>query len=359
MNMSIGYAITTVVSFLLAAGYLFAAKQKNNWLVLLFLSVFIVNLGYLALACSSTLEAALMANRIAYLGSVFLPFSMLMAIANVCRIKVSRRLTTLLAGISVAVFLLAATPGYLDCYYRDVSIVFINGMARLNKIYGPLHGVYYVYLFSYFTMIAAVVVWSIRKGAVASGQYGAVLLIVVLLNISIWLIEQMIESQFEFLAVSYMISELLLLFVYDVMKNDKRFVVADIQEVQVSEIDVSEREVPEIKASEIKTFVIDISEAEMFESEEISKPVSESEPELDMMQIVALYWPEFEQLSAREREVLQCILEDKKRKDIAEALCISENTVKTHISRLYSKLGVANRRELLFQIVHRQQEHSI
>ena len=334
MNMSIGYAITTVVSFLLAAGYLFAAKQKNNWLVLLFLSVFIVNLGYLALACSSTLEAALMANRIAYLGSVFLPFSMLMAIANVCRIKVSRRLTTLLAGISVAVFLLAATPGYLDCYYRDVSIVFINGMARLNKIYGPLHGVYYVYLFSYFAMIAAVVVWSIRKGAVVSGQYGAVLLIVVLLNISIWLIEQMIESQFEFLAVSYMISELLLLFVYDVMKNDKRFVVADIQEVQVSEIDVSE-------------------------SEEISKPVSESEPELDMMQIVALYWPEFEQLSAREREVLQCILEDKKRKDIAEALCISENTVKTHISRLYSKLGVANRRELLFQIVHRQQEHSI
>ena len=334
MNMSIGYAITTVVSFLLAAGYLFAAKQKNNWLMLLFLSVFIVNLGYLALACSSTLEAALMANRIAYLGSVFLPFSILMAIANVCRIKVSRRLTTLLAGISVAVFLLAATPGYLDCYYRDVSIVFINGMARLNKIYGPLHGVYYVYLFSYFAMIAAVVVWSIRKGAVASGQYGAVLLIVVLLNISIWLIEQMIESQFEFLAVSYMISELLLLFVYDVMKNDKRFVVADMQEVQVSEIDVSE-------------------------SEEISKPVSESESELDMMQIVALYWPEFEQLSAREREVLQCILEDKKRKDIAEALCISENTVKTHISRLYSKLGVANRRELLFQIVHRQQEHSI
>ena len=129
-----------------------------------------------------------------------------------------------------------------------------------------------------------------------------------------------------------MISELLLLFVYDVMKNDKRFVVADIQEVQVSEIDVSE-------------------------SEEISKPVSESE--LDMIQIVALYWPEFEQLSAREREVLQCILEDKKRKDIAEALCISENTVKTHISRLYSKLGVANRRELLFQIVHRQQEHSM
>ena len=183
-------------------------------------------------------------------------------------------------------------------------------------------------------MIAAVVVWSIRKGAEASGQYGAVLLIVVLLNISIWLIEQMIESQFEFLAVSYMISELLLLFVYDVMKNDKRFVVADMQEVQVSEIDVSE-------------------------SEEISKPVSESESELDMMQIVALYWPEFEQLSAREREVLQCILEDKKRKDIAEALCISENTVKTHISRLYSKLGVANRRELLFQIVHRQQEHSI
>ena len=74
--------------------------------------------------------------------------------------------------------------------------------------------------------------------------------------------------------------------------------------------------------------------------------------------MMAQYWPEVEQLSAREREVLQCILEDKKRKEIAETLFISENTVKTHISKLYSKLGVANRRELLFQLVQRQRGDS-
>ena len=45
-------------------------------------------------------------------------------------------------------------------------------------------------------------------------------------------------------------------------------------------------------------------------------------------------------------------------KEIAEVLCISENTVKTHITRVYGKLEVANRSELLLQIVQRQKNHT-
>lgn len=353
MDMSIAYFITTVVSFVLAAGYLFFAKRKNNWLVLLFLSVFIVNLGYFALACSSTLEEALLANRIAYFGSVFLPLAMLMGICDVCRVKIPRSLIAVLTGISIVVFLIAATPGYLDCYYKEVTLVFVNGMAKLQKTYGPLHNVYYVYLFGYFAMMAAVVVWSIRKGEVMSGRYGAILQVVVLLNICIWLVEQLAGSTFEFLAVSYMISELLLLFVYDVMAHDGRLAVSVNSQTQAEQM-IENSEVSEGLEAEMVT--VHLSEDIMEKSEpQVDIPIHE----LDMMQMMIQYWPEVEQLSVREREVLECILEDKKRKEIAEALCISENTVKTHISKLYSKLGVANRRDLLFQLVQRQQERSV
>jgi len=53
----------------------------------------------------------------------------------------------------------------------------------------------------------------------------------------------------------------------------------------------------------------------------------------------------FEQLTARETEVLQCISQGQSNKQIAAILNISEHTVKFHISSIYAKLEVANRTE--------------
>ena len=48
-------------------------------------------------------------------------------------------------------------------------------------------------------------------------------------------------------------------------------------------------------------------------------------------------------LTRREREILACVAEGTSNQAIAEKLCISEPTVKTHLSRVYAKLGVKNR----------------
>ena len=55
---------------------------------------------------------------------------------------------------------------------------------------------------------------------------------------------------------------------------------------------------------------------------------------------------EGEIIGPREREILELILDNKKRKEIAEELHLSENTIKTHTRTLYMKLGVTNREEL-------------
>jgi LuxR family transcriptional regulator, maltose regulon positive regulatory protein len=52
-----------------------------------------------------------------------------------------------------------------------------------------------------------------------------------------------------------------------------------------------------------------------------------------------------EDLSAQERRVLRLLAAGLKRQEIAEELVLSVNTVKTHLQRLYSKLGVTNRTE--------------
>lgn len=86
-----------------------------------------------------------------------------------------------------------------------------------------------------------------------------------------------------------------------------------------------------------------------------SEPESEPEPQAVSEQKQVVSWQEdlplLEQLTPREREIAGLLLQGYTNKQIAAALDISENTMKTHSRRIYAKLNVANKRELM-QLAH-------
>jgi DNA-binding NarL/FixJ family response regulator len=53
-------------------------------------------------------------------------------------------------------------------------------------------------------------------------------------------------------------------------------------------------------------------------------------------------------LSKRESEVVSCLAEGLSNREIAERLGLSQHTIKNHLFRIFDKLGVSNRIELLF-----------
>ena len=161
VSMSVIYGVSAGISLLLLIGYGALVKKKEIWLLLLFTSVFLVNAGYFSLSMSRTLEEALLANRIAYLGSVFLPFFMMMTIIGVC--------------INIVVFLIAASPGYTGWYYKEATLVIVNGAAKLQKVYGPLHKIYFVYLFAYLALMIGLIYRSVRKKLVDSPKQAGLL----------------------------------------------------------------------------------------------------------------------------------------------------------------------------------------
>jgi DNA-binding CsgD family transcriptional regulator len=55
-------------------------------------------------------------------------------------------------------------------------------------------------------------------------------------------------------------------------------------------------------------------------------------------------------LSPREAEILFEILQDQKETTIAEHLAISPHTVHAHLERLYRKLGVSSRVQLIVRV---------
>ncbi|MGN0133804.1 MAG: response regulator transcription factor, partial [Anaerotignum sp.] len=166
------------------------------------------------------------------------------------------------------------------------------------------------------------ILYSVWKKRIASFQHASLLLVVVLLNIAIWFVEQLIHWDFEFLSVSYIISELLMLILYSMLQEYEQLQCQPVTETVVKEALQKEPETVEPEA--VVKFDID--------------------------QIVE-HWSEVVKLSPREQDIFRAILEDKKRKEIAEELCISENTVKTHITNVFSKFEVSTRSELFAKVM--------
>ena len=139
------YAGTFAVSLFMIALYFTIDKKRDKWLLLLFSSVAVCDLGYFLLSISKNLSMALWANRVAYLGNVFLPFFLLLMIVNLLRFKFPKALTWVLISINTVMLFIATSGGYLPIYYKDVSLSVVDGIAVLVKEYGPLHGVYKIY----------------------------------------------------------------------------------------------------------------------------------------------------------------------------------------------------------------------
>ncbi|MBO5092115.1 MAG: hypothetical protein J6C61_06510 [Clostridia bacterium] len=309
------YGVTLLLSVGLLIAYSIIVKTKEFWLTLLYACVTIVNLGYLLLSIAKTEGFAIFANDVAYFGSVFLSMCMLLTIVRLCGFKI--RLAHIIACVSAGavMFLIIATAGILPWYYESISLVAIDGATKLIKEYGPLHPVYLVYLLTYFALMIITIILSIAKKKIGRPKFAGFIAGIVCSNIIVWLFEKFVSWDFEFLSVTYIISELLLLLLYWMMQDY-----------------IPIRDIPTPISHEIKT----------------DTNVEQK------LKIALSFLPEGEELSVRENEILIAVLENKKRKNIAIEMHLSENTVKTYTRNLYNKLRVSSREELYQRISQKQ-----
>ena len=313
-SLSIIYLITTILSLALIAGYFLAIKKKELWFIVLFVSVFVVNVGYYSLSISDTLNEALWANRISYLGSVFLPLSMLMSILKLSKLNYKKWHEWLLLGISIMVFFIAASPGILGIYYKSVTLETINGVSVLHKEYGPWHSVYLFYLLGYFGVMIASVIHAAVKKKIDSTIHALIILAAVFVNICVWLFGQLVNIDFEFLSVSYIITELFLICVY-LMIQFQDAMIASLQD--------------KLAASH----------------ETAAKIVTRNSHEF--VEHLKFFAEQIPTLTASEKSIYDCYVAGMATKEVLAEKDIAESTLKYHNRNLYSKLGVSSRKELL------------
>ncbi len=106
---------------------------------------------------------------------------------------------------------------------------------------------------------------------------------------------------------------------------------------------------PAIKAGAISYLLKDVSPEELahaIRAAQRNEAVLHPEVAARLMQEFSAPRPDeapVEQLTPREMEVLRLIARGKSNKEIADALIVSEKTVKTHVSNILSKLHLADR----------------
>ena len=312
--MTTGYAICLIAAVGLLIAYSVIVKAKEFWLTMLHVCVSVVNLGYLIMSLANTVEFAVFGNDVAYLGSVFLSMCMFLTIVRLCGFEIKKSHVITCVSLGAVMFAVIASSPMLPLYYKSIDIETIDGAAKLVKEYGVLHPVYLFYLLGYFASMIGTIIHSVRKKKIGEPKLAGFIAAIVCGNLVIWLFEKMVRWEYEFLSVTYIISEFLLLSVYWMLQDY----------IHVNDI-------PKHVAHEEKVAVIFMDSRERAEK---------------IKQIIASL-PEGATLTARQVDILEGILEGKSRKEMAADLHLSENTVKMHTTSLFKILKVTSREEII------------
>lgn len=318
-NMTMVYGVIAMLSVLLLIGYLLIEKKKECNFIFLISCVAIVNTGYFLLAAANSLSMAMFANGVSYFGAAYSMLAMLLIISEVCRMKERKWLRGVFFVISTCAFVLAAGGDRWGLYYTSVDIISIGGMTKLVKEYGPLHILYTVYLLSYVMIMLGIIWYAAKKQRLSSFKYTMLLFVAVLLNIGVWAVEQCFNEHFEFLSVSYIVTEVILLLLHSMLRD----------------------------------YGIVQPGGQIVSSRMLYQPNTQISPGAlppDMEELFNNFAERWCQLTAAERRIVQQYANGLDVNEVAEQSFISIHTVRKHNANIYQKLGVGSRDELILYL---------
>lgn len=210
------YLITAVLAVinLFVLIFIFEPKKTNYYFMILMLLFALTNGAYLAIAVSTSLEEAVLANKISYLGGCFMPPIILFLICAICNYTIRPWLRCLLYTYSAVVYFSVLTIGYSNIYYDRIYLEKFMDATVLGHTYGPAHKLFYVILYGYLITQVVLLVYSlVKKRAVSRYSLGA-LLIMEAVTISLFIAGRIVNSNIEIMPLVYVIDGWFFLYMY-------------------------------------------------------------------------------------------------------------------------------------------------
>lgn len=203
------YDAMFLLSLALALVYAFMwHKHFDVHITLVFVLVPINNLGCALVARAQTLEAALVANKVTYIGGCFLPLTIMFIAFSLCHVRLSRWLRVGFLTLGMVFYLASLTVGSgSGIFYKSVSLTRADGVSMLvGKQYGLAHAAFYVMITVCFLLCVAAIVYSYFRKKQVSRKTIYLLFLPELLSMFAFFGGRRIIPQVELLPLSYNIA---------------------------------------------------------------------------------------------------------------------------------------------------------
>lgn len=200
------------------------------------LIIVVSNLGFYFASIATTLEEALMAQKIAYVGGIFLPVFYFLIILDICHVNINRLISSALLFIQFVLFGFVCTIGRNKLFYKGATLIFKNGAPILQKDYGIVHSIYLATVYIYLALAVVVVIHSLIKKKSVDRRGAWVMICMSLITVFMYVFEKVMQLNFEVMPITFnvlMIGILIPIYdsnIYTVYKNE------DIIEEQLNKI---------------------------------------------------------------------------------------------------------------------------
>ena len=197
--------ILTILSFLVV-WYEYQNRKTSYYYLVVNIIMMISNAGYLAVSLSTNVEEIILANKVLYLGSCFVPPVLLSLICTLINYEMRMWMRCLLYGTSVIIYGMVLTIGYSDLYYKDVYLKTYRDVSVIGHTYGIGHTCFYIFLLVHTILELSMMVFVIAKRRSISKRNLFGLTTILVINVYLFLVGQLVNPLIEVTPLMYAIN---------------------------------------------------------------------------------------------------------------------------------------------------------
>ena len=205
--------------------FLLRNKKTDNLYVIFCLLVIINSLGRYLLSISDNLGMALTANKLIYVGGCYCPLFIVLALRQLCGIRISKVITGGMTLFSTVMMGFVLTIGHSSIYYKDVQLAEGDGYHYLIKTYGPAHSAYVAMVLLYGLLIVYYLIYAIRRRSHISVHTVSVISVMGMGVVIAYLLERLLKSKVSYVSLGYLAAAVCLVYllerinIYDLTAN--------------------------------------------------------------------------------------------------------------------------------------------
>ena len=204
------FLVSLVLSLLFVR---FWHKHFDVHITLVFVLVPVTNLCYPLLGHATTLEGALVANRLSYIGGTFLLLVITLSVFSLCDIQIPRPVRMLMFLTSAGIYLTSLQADKYGFFYKSITMEIIDGVPVFRKEYGFMHSVFICMVILYFLMSLSAMVYSLARKKQVSRKNILLLFLPIAICMLCYFAGRAFTNRVELLPAGYVFAQIVYLII--------------------------------------------------------------------------------------------------------------------------------------------------